>query len=81
MYCRTKCGNIHVLLSFFKSRYKIFENGTLKMTKLHLNDSADYSCEVSTLLDHVTAKGSITVLGVWTEYAFSVTWATLHVSH
>ncbi|XP_036068809.1 neural cell adhesion molecule L1.1 isoform X2 [Oryzias melastigma] len=43
-------------------RYKIFENGTLKMTKLHLNDSADYSCEVSTLLDHVTAKGSITVL-------------------
>uniref|UniRef100_A0A3P9I6S4 Neural cell adhesion molecule L1 n=1 Tax=Oryzias latipes TaxID=8090 RepID=A0A3P9I6S4_ORYLA len=59
------CENIYVFTCLlFKPRYTIFTNGTLEMTKVHLNDSAHYSCEVSTVLDHATAKGSITVIGL-----------------
>ncbi|XP_044208310.1 neural cell adhesion molecule L1.1-like isoform X1 [Thunnus albacares] len=40
----------------------IFENGALKVTDVQSDDTASYSCEVITDLDHVTASGSITVV-------------------
>ncbi|XP_071314832.1 neural cell adhesion molecule L1.1-like isoform X2 [Trachinotus anak] len=43
-------------------KYTIFENGTLKVTDLQLDDTAPYSCEVITALDNVKASGSITVV-------------------
>lgn len=33
------------------------------MSNIQFNDSAQYSCEVISLLDHVKAMGSITVVG------------------
>ncbi|KAM7410733.1 hypothetical protein PAMA_020938 [Pampus argenteus] len=43
-------------------KFTIFENGTLKVTDVQSGDTAPYSCEVITDLDHVTASGSITVV-------------------
>ncbi|XP_026189309.1 neural cell adhesion molecule L1.1-like isoform X2 [Mastacembelus armatus] len=43
-------------------KYTIFENGTLKVTDVQSSDTAPYSCEVMTDLDHVKASGSITVV-------------------
>ncbi|KAM7404177.1 hypothetical protein PAMP_011548 [Pampus punctatissimus] len=43
-------------------KFTIFENGTLKVTDVQSGDTAPYSCEVITDLDHVTAGGSITVV-------------------
>ncbi|XP_068566599.1 neural cell adhesion molecule L1.1-like isoform X2 [Cebidichthys violaceus] len=42
-------------------KYTFFENGTLKVSDIQSEDSAPYSCEVFTDLDHVKASGSITV--------------------
>lgn len=42
----------------------IFDNGTLRVTDVQLNDTAEYSCEVITDVDKVTAQASITVIGV-----------------
>ncbi|XP_076022199.1 neural cell adhesion molecule L1.1-like [Genypterus blacodes] len=43
-------------------RYTVFENGTLKVTHAQSEDTASYSCEVITDLDHAEASGSITVI-------------------
>ncbi|XP_070766499.1 neural cell adhesion molecule L1.1-like [Enoplosus armatus] len=43
-------------------KYTVFENGTLKVTDVQSGDSAPYSCEVITDLDHIKASGSITVV-------------------
>ncbi|CAK6982232.1 neural cell adhesion molecule L1-like, partial [Scomber scombrus] len=43
-------------------KYTIFENGTLKVTDIQSDDTAPYSCEVITDLDHVKEAGSITVV-------------------
>ncbi|XP_037629580.1 neural cell adhesion molecule L1.1-like isoform X2 [Sebastes umbrosus] len=43
-------------------KHTIFENGTLIVTDIQSDDSAPYSCEVITGLDHVKATGSITVV-------------------
>ncbi|XP_067383598.1 neural cell adhesion molecule L1.1-like isoform X2 [Channa argus] len=45
-----------------EDRYTIFRNGTLRLTNLQLGDTASYSCEVITDLDHVKASGFITVV-------------------
>lgn len=45
-------------------RYMIFDNGTLRVTDVQLHDTAEYSCEVITDVDKVTAQASITVIGV-----------------
>lgn len=45
-------------------RYSVLEDGTLKVSDIQFNDSAQYSCEVISALDHITATGSITVVGV-----------------
>lgn len=45
-------------------RYMIFDNGTLRVTDVQLNDTAEYSCEVVTDVDKVTAQASITVISV-----------------
>lgn len=42
----------------------IFDNGTLRVTDVQLHDTAEYSCEVITDVDKVTAQASITVIGV-----------------
>ncbi|XP_029690204.1 neural cell adhesion molecule L1-like isoform X2 [Takifugu rubripes] len=44
------------------NKYSVFEDGTLKVSNIQFNDSAQYSCEVISLLDHVKAMGSITVV-------------------
>uniref|UniRef100_A0A3P9I6Z8 Neural cell adhesion molecule L1 n=1 Tax=Oryzias latipes TaxID=8090 RepID=A0A3P9I6Z8_ORYLA len=61
-YVKWKRDGVELQGSLPDDKYTIFTNGTLEMTKVHLNDSAHYSCEVSTVLDHATAKGSITVI-------------------
>nr|XP_020464728.1 neural cell adhesion molecule L1.1-like isoform X3 [Monopterus albus] len=43
-------------------KYTIFDNGTLKVTDVQSGDTASYSCEVITDVDHVEASGSITVV-------------------
>uniref|UniRef100_A0A3B5B4B7 Neural cell adhesion molecule L1 n=1 Tax=Stegastes partitus TaxID=144197 RepID=A0A3B5B4B7_9TELE len=43
-------------------KYTIFRNRTLKLTDVQSEDSATYSCEVISRLDHVNARGSITVV-------------------
>ncbi|XP_056156143.1 neural cell adhesion molecule L1.1-like [Lampris incognitus] len=43
-------------------KYAIFENGTLRVTDVQSGDSGQYSCKVTTDLDHVEATGSITVV-------------------
>uniref|UniRef100_A0A3P8TXX1 Neural cell adhesion molecule L1 n=1 Tax=Amphiprion percula TaxID=161767 RepID=A0A3P8TXX1_AMPPE len=43
-------------------KYTIFGNRTLKLTNVQSHDTAAYSCEVITSLDHVNAGGSITVV-------------------
>uniref|UniRef100_A0A8C2WXX3 Neural cell adhesion molecule L1 n=1 Tax=Cyclopterus lumpus TaxID=8103 RepID=A0A8C2WXX3_CYCLU len=43
-------------------KYTFLENGTLKVSDIQSDDSASYSCEVFTDLDHVKASGSITVV-------------------
>ncbi|XP_072222858.1 neural cell adhesion molecule L1.1-like isoform X1 [Leuresthes tenuis] len=43
-------------------KYTIFDNNTIKVTNVQLDDSARYSCEVNTELDRVTAMSSITVV-------------------
>lgn len=43
-------------------KYTIFGNQTLKLTSVQSDDTAAYSCEVITSLDHVNAGGSITVV-------------------
>ncbi|KAK2851997.1 hypothetical protein Q5P01_008273 [Channa striata] len=43
-------------------RYTVFKNGTLKMKNVQSGDTASYSCEVITDLDHAKASGSITVV-------------------
>uniref|UniRef100_A0A3P9LP74 Neural cell adhesion molecule L1.1 n=1 Tax=Oryzias latipes TaxID=8090 RepID=A0A3P9LP74_ORYLA len=63
-YVKWKRDGVELQGSLPDDKYTIFTNGTLEMTKVHLNDSAHYSCEVSTVLDHATAKGSITVIGL-----------------
>lgn len=40
-------------------------NWSLMVTNVQPKDSGHYSCEVITDMDHVTASGSITVIGVW----------------
>uniref|UniRef100_A0A8C7YM18 Neural cell adhesion molecule L1 n=1 Tax=Oryzias sinensis TaxID=183150 RepID=A0A8C7YM18_9TELE len=73
VFSKKTCENIYVFTCLlFKPRYTIFTNGTLEMTKVHLNDSAHYSCEVSTVLDHATAKGSITVIVLFCQTVFFV---------
>lgn len=42
----------------------IFDNGTLRVTDVQLHDTAEYSCEVITDVDKITAQASITVIGV-----------------
>lgn len=39
----------------------IFDNGTLRVTDVQLHDTAEYSCEVITDVDKVTAQASIGV--------------------
>ncbi|XP_030589702.1 neural cell adhesion molecule L1.1-like isoform X2 [Archocentrus centrarchus] len=48
--------------SSLDDKYTILENSTLKVTDVQLNDTAQYSCEVITDLDHVNAQSSITVI-------------------
>ncbi|KAL3975090.1 hypothetical protein ACER0C_023716 [Sarotherodon galilaeus] len=43
-------------------KYTIFDNGTLRVTDVQLNDTAEYSCEVITDVDNVTTQASITVI-------------------
>ncbi|XP_029975061.1 neural cell adhesion molecule L1.1-like isoform X2 [Salarias fasciatus] len=43
-------------------KYTIFENNTLRVSDAQLDDTALYSCEVITGLDHVDQTGSITVV-------------------
>ncbi|XP_056279739.1 neural cell adhesion molecule L1.1-like isoform X2 [Pseudoliparis swirei] len=43
-------------------KYTFLENGALQVSDIQSEDSASYSCEVLTELDHVKASGSITVL-------------------
>ncbi|XP_069581925.1 neural cell adhesion molecule L1.1-like isoform X1 [Brachyistius frenatus] len=43
-------------------KYTIFENNTLKLTDVQSHDTARYSCEVITQVDHVNAVGSLTVV-------------------
>uniref|UniRef100_A0A3Q1ENK4 Neural cell adhesion molecule L1.1-like n=1 Tax=Acanthochromis polyacanthus TaxID=80966 RepID=A0A3Q1ENK4_9TELE len=43
-------------------KYTIFEDRTLKVTNVQPDDTAAYSCEVITSLDHVSSGGSITVV-------------------
>ncbi|XP_028264992.1 neural cell adhesion molecule L1.1-like isoform X2 [Parambassis ranga] len=43
-------------------KYIVFENSTLKVADVQLDDTARYSCEVITNLGHVNATGSITVV-------------------
>ncbi|CAI5648810.1 unnamed protein product [Oreochromis niloticus] len=43
-------------------KYTIFDNSTLRVTDLQLNDTAEYSCEVITDVDKVTAHASITII-------------------
>ncbi|KAM9856018.1 neural cell adhesion molecule L1.1-like [Aulostomus maculatus] len=44
------------------NKFTIFQNGTLRVTDGQSEDTADYTCEVITDLDHVKASGSITVV-------------------
>lgn len=39
----------------------IFDNGTLRVMDVQLHDTAEYSCEVITDVDKVTAQASIGV--------------------
>ncbi|XP_030590495.1 neural cell adhesion molecule L1-like [Archocentrus centrarchus] len=43
-------------------KYTIFENSTLKVVDIQLNDSSEYTCEVITDLDYANAQGSIAVI-------------------
>ncbi|XP_013770139.1 neural cell adhesion molecule L1-like isoform X1 [Pundamilia nyererei] len=43
-------------------KYMIFDNGTLRVTDVQLHDTAEYSCEVITDVDKITAQASITVI-------------------
>ncbi|XP_041655093.1 neural cell adhesion molecule L1.1-like [Cheilinus undulatus] len=43
-------------------KFTIFENGTLRVTNVQSEDSAQYTCKISTDLDSVMASGSITVV-------------------
>lgn len=45
-------------------RYTVFENGTLEVANVQIQDNAAYTCEVITDLDYVNATGSITVVGM-----------------
>lgn len=45
------------------SRYSVFEDGALKVSNVQFNDSAQYFCEVISVLDHAAVGGSITVVG------------------
>uniref|UniRef100_A0A667Z1U1 Neural cell adhesion molecule L1 n=1 Tax=Myripristis murdjan TaxID=586833 RepID=A0A667Z1U1_9TELE len=51
-----------ILESSPDDKYIIFENATLKLTYVQLEDTGNYSCEVITSKDHVAATGSITVV-------------------
>ncbi|XP_047445758.1 neural cell adhesion molecule L1-like isoform X2 [Mugil cephalus] len=52
----------HKLLeSSLDDKYTMLENNALKVTNIQSDDTAQYSCEVITGLDHVNAVGSITV--------------------
>ncbi|XP_029012243.1 neural cell adhesion molecule L1.1-like isoform X2 [Betta splendens] len=51
----------HKLQESPRDKYTVFDNGTLKVTQTQPDDTASYSCEVITDLDHVEAVGSITV--------------------
>lgn len=55
-------------------RYMIFDNGTLRVTDVQLHDTAEYSCEVITDVDKVTAQASITVIGVCVSAYFVKGW-------
>ncbi|XP_026008901.1 neural cell adhesion molecule L1-like [Astatotilapia calliptera] len=48
-------------------KYMIFDNGTLRVMDVQLHDTAEYSCEVITDVDKVTAQASITVIGLRTR--------------
>ncbi|XP_060794599.1 neural cell adhesion molecule L1.1 isoform X2 [Neoarius graeffei] len=43
-------------------RYTVFENGSLKITDIHAEDSGRYTCNVSTSLDSDMSTGSLTVI-------------------
>uniref|UniRef100_A0A8C5HJB4 Neural cell adhesion molecule L1.1-like n=1 Tax=Gouania willdenowi TaxID=441366 RepID=A0A8C5HJB4_GOUWI len=45
-----------------KDRYTFFKNNTLKVSDVQVEDTAQYSCDVITRLDHTKATGSITVI-------------------
>lgn len=57
----------------FVCRISVLEDGTLKVSNSQFNDSAQYSCEVISALDHVTATGSITVVGVCVCVCYVIT--------
>ncbi|KAG7278462.1 hypothetical protein CRUP_038757 [Coryphaenoides rupestris] len=44
------------------NKYTVFSNHTLKVAKVQSDDSGEYSCDVITMVDHVEATGSITVV-------------------
>ncbi len=44
-------------------RYTEYLDGSLKITAVGMEDSGNYSCEISTKLDSVSAAGSISVQG------------------
>ncbi|KAM9750843.1 neural cell adhesion molecule L1.1-like [Menidia menidia] len=44
------------------NKYTMFNNNTLRITNVQSEDSARYSCEITTELDHASALGSVTVL-------------------
>ncbi|XP_020791244.1 neural cell adhesion molecule L1.1-like [Boleophthalmus pectinirostris] len=43
-------------------KFTVFENGTLRVSSVHTDDSGEYSCEVITSLDHVHVSGAISVI-------------------
>uniref|UniRef100_H3BYV2 Neural cell adhesion molecule L1 n=1 Tax=Tetraodon nigroviridis TaxID=99883 RepID=H3BYV2_TETNG len=58
-----KKDGIKLMESKAANKYSFLDTDTLIVSDVQFSDSAPYSCEVISALDHVTATGSITVVG------------------